>query len=472
MNFDSVLTHFRVLFLSLLVLLSGCGGFSASASRAVPTLAGIAVTPGTATVALGNATSFAATGKYSDGTTVDLTGKVTWASANPAIAAISDTTGVAKGVALGSTTVTASLKGITSPPASVTVTSAVVASISITPATASAPTGTTVMFTAMAIYSDGTSGNVSGSVIWASSNSTVAMLNGSGIASALAQGSTTVTASANGVTSNSASLTVTAPLLTTITINPVNASMPIGLTANFTASGTYSDGTTADITSQVNWSSANPAVATINSSSGVATGVALGATTVTAAAGGITASAVNVTVTAAVITAVSVTPNAATAPRGTTVTFTATGTYSDGSTGNISGSVAWVSGNPAVAPVNASGIVTAREVWDSVVITATSANGVVSNNAFLTVTPAVLASLSITPLSASIAVGGTQQFTATGTMTDGTAATLGTVTWMSSAPAAATVDTTGLATAVGAGSTNISASSSGITSNSVVLVVN
>jgi uncharacterized protein YjdB len=154
------------------------------------------------------------------------------------------------------------------------------------------------------------------------------------------------------------------------------------------------------------------------------------------------------------------------------VTFTATGTYSDGSTGNISGSVTWTSSNPVVAPVNATGIVTAREVWDSVVITATSANGVISNNAFITVTPAILASLSITPLTASITVGGTQQFTASGTMTDGTAATLGTVTWTSSAPAAATVDATGMATGVGAGSTNISASSSGITSNSVVLVVN
>ncbi len=57
-------------------------------------------------------------------------------------------------------------------------------------------------------------------------------------------------------------------------------------------------------------------------------------------------------------------------------------------------------------------------------------------------------------------------------MTDGTAATLGSVIWTSSAPAVASVDATGLATGVGAGSSNISASSSGITSNSVVLLVN
>lgn len=72
--------------------------------------------------------------------------------------------------------------------------------------------------------------------------------------------------------------------LTSIAVTPATPSVFIGGTRQFTATGTYSDSTTADITTSVTWSSSNAAVATIGST-GLATGVAVGTTTITATLG-------------------------------------------------------------------------------------------------------------------------------------------------------------------------------------------
>jgi hypothetical protein len=69
--------------------------------------------------------------------------------------------------------------------------------------------------------------------------------------------------------------------LTSIAVTPANPSVIAGSTQQFKATGTYSDNSTQDITSQVSWSSSNTAVATINSA-GLASGIAGGSTTITA----------------------------------------------------------------------------------------------------------------------------------------------------------------------------------------------
>ena len=61
-------------------------------------------------------------------------------------------------------------------------------------------------------------------------------------------------------------------LLTSIAVTPATPSMPLGLKQQFTAMGTYSDGTSSDITNSATWSSDDSTVATINGS-GLAMGV-------------------------------------------------------------------------------------------------------------------------------------------------------------------------------------------------------
>src|SRR5690606_38332098 len=70
---------------------------------------------------------------------------------------------------------------------------------------------------------------------------------------------------------------------------PANPSLQIGGTQPFTATGTYSDSSTRDITGEVVWSSTASAVATITST-GVATAQGSGSTTIRATQGAVNGS--------------------------------------------------------------------------------------------------------------------------------------------------------------------------------------
>src|SRR5258708_3017950 len=116
--------------------------------------------------------------------------------------------------------------------------------------------------------------------------------------------------------------------LTSIAVTPASpAHLKVGATQQFTATGTYSDTTTADITSTVTWASGTPATATITASGGLATGVAAGTTSITATLGTVTSPGVTLTVIS--LTSIAITPNPASVALPATKHFTATGTYSD-----------------------------------------------------------------------------------------------------------------------------------------------
>lgn len=180
--------------------------------------------------------------------------------------------------------------------------------------------------------------------------------------------------------------TPSSAILTGITITPSSATIINGTTARLTATGSYSNGTSSDVSSLINWTSAAPAIASAVSP-GVVTAAAVGTTSVTASFnngigyGTISTSDV-ITVTAASLTGITISPLTMSLARGSATTLTATGTFSDSSNGNISGSVTWTSSAPAVATVNASGIATAVNAGTS---TITASMGTVSNTATVTV---------------------------------------------------------------------------------------
>ena len=108
--------------------------------------------------------------------------------------------------------------------------------------------------------------------------------------------SVVVTNSAGFITSKSATLTVTPATLVSIAVTPANASIGVGTTQPFTATGTFSNQTTQNLTSSVMWNSSTVSTATINAA-GVASGVAGGTTTITAAQSGVTSPGVTLTIT-------------------------------------------------------------------------------------------------------------------------------------------------------------------------------
>jgi uncharacterized protein YjdB len=285
-----------------LILVTGCG--SSNTITSTKSLNSISITPSNPSIAVDATEQFTATGNYSDGSTMNLSSSVTWASSNQAVATVSQT-GAATGVGTGSATITASISGVTGS-TGVTVTAAVVTvtSVGVSPTTASITTGATQQFTATATYSNGSTGNVTATATWASSNTKVATVNSAGLATADSPGNSTILATLSGQ-AGSAALTVVAPAtLTAITVTPSNPSFANGAMQQFTATATYSNSTTANVTSSVTWSSSSTAVATI-SSGGLATGQGGGATTISAtmnAVSGSTTATVTVSGTANITT--------------------------------------------------------------------------------------------------------------------------------------------------------------------------
>ena len=111
-----------------------------------------------------------------------------------------------------------------------------------------------------------------------------------------------------------------------------------------------------------------------------------------------------------VLTSIAVTPSPATAAVGSYVQFTATGTYTDGSTANISNSATWSSSNPSVATVNATGLAYGA---NGGTVTVTAASGTASGMATLTVNPSITPKVTFTGAPPSAPYNGTFTVTAT-----------------------------------------------------------
>ena len=141
--------------------------------------------------------------------------------------------------------------------------------------------------------------------------------------------------------------------LTSITLSPATAQIAFGTEQQFSATGTYSDLTTQDITASVVWSSSSTTVATISNaqgSNGLATSVGTGTTTITAALGSVT-NAATLTVTAATLSSIAIAPSNATINRVQSLQYAAIGTYSDGTSQNITTLVIWNSSDPTIATI-------------------------------------------------------------------------------------------------------------------------
>jgi uncharacterized protein YjdB len=168
------------------------------------------------------------------------------------------------------------------------------------------------------------------------------------------------------------------------------------------------------------------------------------------------------------VTQLALSPTNPTVQVGSTTQFTATGTTAVGNTIDVTPGVSWSSSKPAVATVNSAGLLSGVSAGISI-INATYQEG--STQTIATITSATLTSIAIAPLTATLSVAGTQQYTATGTYSDGTQQDLtGVVTWSSSNVGVATISGTGLATGVASGSTTISAVYLGFNANTTLTV--
>jgi trimeric autotransporter adhesin len=429
-------------------------------------LVSIAVTPANGTVPVGIQQQCKAVGTYTDGSTQDLTNSASWSSSASNIASVSSqagSQGLTSGLATGSTTITASLGNI-SGSTGLTVTPATLVSLVVTPTVPSIPSGVTQQFTATGTFSDDSTQNLTTSVTWASSASAVAAISNAtgsqGLATGQSTGTTTITATSGSI-SGGTTLTVAPAALVSIAVSPISPFIPQGTTQAFTATGTFTDNSTQNLTSSVTWGSSGVGVASINTI-GVAIGVSAGTTSISATLGSING-ATNLTVTTTALVSITVNPPSASISLGTTQAFTAAGTFSDGSSQDVTATAYWTSSNGAVATVSdAAGTQGHASSVSAGTATITATSGAVNGNATVTVNAAALQSIAISPQNSSIALGSSQPFSATGTYTDGSTQDLtATVVWGSSQSSVAVISnsagTQGLATSAGTGSTVITA---------------
>ncbi len=165
-----------------------------------------------------------------------------------------------------------------------------ISALTVSPANPVIANGASVQFTTGATFSDGSVIPWT-MVIWSSSNTGVATISNAagsmGLASSGAAGTTTIYATGIGHPDiiGTATLTVTNTPLVTIRVTPANSVTAKGTTRQLTATGTFADGTTMNLTSSVIWSSSNADVASVSNAAGsigLATSTAVGSITIIA----------------------------------------------------------------------------------------------------------------------------------------------------------------------------------------------
>jgi FG-GAP repeat/Bacterial Ig-like domain (group 2) len=331
-------------FLTILAV-AGCGGGGGGGGGGA-TLVSIQVTPPDPSIANGTSKQFAATGIYSDNTTQDVSATALWTVTPISGDATIGATGIAKGTAVGTVLVTATFEA-KSGDATLTVTPAVLVSIVVTPPAPSIVLDTKEQFTAIGVFSDSTTQDLTATASWTSTplSGGAATIDADGLATGTAVGTVDIGATdlTSGINGGS-TLTVTAASLVSIVVTPPAASIAFGTTQQFTATGVFNDNSTQDLTATASWTATPLSGGTADiDADGLATATAVGTVTITATSGGKSGSA-TLTVTAAALVSIMVRPSNPSIVIGNTQQFTATGTYSDASTQDLTEIASWTTG--------------------------------------------------------------------------------------------------------------------------------
>jgi hypothetical protein len=388
-------------------------------------LTSITITPNPANVLTNAAQQFTASGQDANGVVVPVSPAIVWSVVNGG-GTIGSSSGLfTAGAATGSfsNTIRATSGGV-SGFASVGVTAPApgpLMTITILPNPAGMATNATQQFTASGQDANGNS--VAISPVWSvvngggSINSSLGLFTAGASAGTFAQ---TIMVT-SGMVSATASVTVVASAgaLATITVTPNLASVATNGIQTFTATGKDANGVVVAMSPAVTWSVVSGG-GSINSGTGLFTAgttTGLFASTIRAASGSVSGLA-SVTVVAAAGTLASITiaPSPASVATNGTQQFTATGRDVNGVAIAISPAASWSVVNGGGSIIGASGLFTAGAATGTFSQTIKVTSGSVSGFATITVVapPTTLSSITITPNPATMATGGTQQFSASG----------------------------------------------------------
>lgn len=432
------------------------------------------------TLAAGTSLPLSALGNFSGLFTRDVTREVLWTSLDETVATVSNvfpTQGRVTAVSPGTATIRAEKDGIVAE-VQISVSDAVIAALALGPLEASVARGLRLQLEAQGTFSDGSVQDLTFDVLWESLAPQIAAVSidpaDRGQVLGVSAGVAEIQASF-GLLSEILAVTVTEAQLQALQVRPNNTTLANLSLVPFTAVGTFSDGTTRDLTADVVWSSSVPSVAQVSNASddqGRVTTLAAGTTVISVSLGGLSAGS-TLGVVGAAPTMLSLAPAQPLLAQGTSLQMTATASGL-----NVTGLVTWSSNNTAVATVSnlkgQRGVVSALSSGTAQI---TATLGELSQSVPLSVSNAQLVNLAILPAEVVIPRTTSMMLQATGLFSDGTSQNLTRdAVWSSSSAAIARVEDSvpekGRVEGLAVGTSQVTASFATLNAERSVLVTN
>ena len=285
------------------------------------------------------------------------------------------------------------------------------------------------------------------SIVWVSDDASVADVQASGTTATIVArkiGSTTIRATSGGAT---ATISIIVLGVKSVAVSTPAVTLRAGNQETITANVSTDQG----VSRSVNWSSSNSAVATV-SAQGVITGVTPGSATITAAAVADVGMTASTQVTVLPAKGVAIIPAAASLGTATTKQLSADVILDAG----VPTTVTWSSSAPAIATVSQQGLVTGVTLGVATITATSTSDNSLQGTSTITVAPIVRQLVVAPPSSSALFLGQTVTLAATVTADAGVSQA---VNWTTSNAAIATVNTSGVVTAVSAGTATITATS-------------
>jgi len=403
----------------------------------------IAVTPkNTTDLYVGNTVNLIAT--ILPDTTTDKS--VVWSSSDKTIASVDAKTGVVTGVSIGgSVTITATsvALGTITGTASVSVVKTPVTGITVTPGTLGVVIGTPGYLNAVI---DPITATIQ-TVDWLSSDQSVATVDANGVVTGVSAGNCTITGTShdNSAVSQQVGVTVTSAIVLplSLAVTPLSNTIKVTETVNLTSTILPIDASNMNVT----WLSSDPTIAKV-STTGVVTGVSIGGPvtiTATSVADPTVFGSATVTVVKTPVTDISITPTPLAVVTGTPQTLTVV----ISPTGATDKTVQWKSSDESVATVS-NGVVTGIKAGKCTITGTSNDNSSVTQDVQVTVTEAIVlpTDITVSPNPNALFVGDTITLKATVNPTNVSDKS---VSWLSSDNSIATVNASGVVTAVSIG---------------------
>lgn len=331
-------TTMRLGMLLSMAALAACGG------QPGPALQELQISPQVTEVTENLQAGVVATAVYSDGSTKDVTAEVAWSTVDATVATAAG--GVVQAGQPGSTYLTAALGGLEAS-ARVDVAAAQLLALWVSADAAALPAGLTGRVVASGSFSDGTTRDVSAAAAWMTTREVVEVGPG-GQVKALSPGFTQIRATLGNMMAG-VTLEVTEAQAVSLAVAGVGA-MPLGLSAPFQVVATFTDGTSRDVAADATVEIADGTIAALDGP-GALKALAPGLTGLTASWSGLSAAA-QVQVGPAALVSIAVGYSKNHVKQGDLVTFSATGTFTDGTVQDLTGTVTWLSSDPMTAEIS------------------------------------------------------------------------------------------------------------------------